>query len=119
MIKGLWQKRRWGRQTEPVFVNLLRSPEIDSQPGDPIRQHYLTYLPARQHRLAESIPWNRFLGFLNASDLHIPFMPEGSYNIVLLHSLYGSSLTISHSTGQNPLPVHSLAFSYFSLVLSN
>jgi hypothetical protein len=25
----------------------------------------LSFRPARLHRLAESIPWNRFLGFLN------------------------------------------------------
>ncbi len=43
-------------KSEPVFVNLLRSPGIDSQPGGPIRQPYLTYQPARLHRLAESIP---------------------------------------------------------------
>jgi hypothetical protein len=41
---------------EPVFVELLRSPRIDSQPGGPVRQPYLTYRPARLHRLAESIP---------------------------------------------------------------
>jgi hypothetical protein len=50
---------------EPLFVNLLRSPGIDSQPGGPVRQPYLTYRPDRLHRLAESIPWNRFLGSLN------------------------------------------------------
>ncbi len=31
------------------------SPVIDSQPGGPVRQPYLTYWPARIHRLAESI----------------------------------------------------------------
>ncbi len=41
---------------EPVFVNLVRSPGIDSQPGGPVRQPYLTNRPARQQRLAESIP---------------------------------------------------------------
>ncbi len=41
---------------ELEFVNLLRSPGIDSQPGRPIRKPYLTYRPARLHRLAESIP---------------------------------------------------------------
>ncbi len=35
--------------TEPVFVNLLRSPGIHSQPGGPVRQPYLSYW------LAESI----------------------------------------------------------------
>jgi hypothetical protein len=42
---------------EPEFVNLLRSPGIDSRPGWPIRQPHLTYRPARLH-----IGWrNRFL----------------------------------------------------------
>ena len=50
---------------EPVFVDPLRSPEIDSQPGGPVRQTFLLYRPARQHRLAASIPRNRFLGFIN------------------------------------------------------
>ncbi len=50
---------------EPVFVNFLRGPGIDSQSGEPVRQPYLTYLPARLHRLAEFIPWNRFPGFFN------------------------------------------------------
>jgi hypothetical protein len=43
----------------PVFVNLLRSPGIDSQPGGLARR------TARLHRLAESISWNWFLGSLN------------------------------------------------------
>ncbi len=30
-----------------------------------VQQPYLSYWPARLHRLAESIPWNRFLGPLN------------------------------------------------------
>jgi hypothetical protein len=51
--------------SEPEFVNLLRSPGIDSQPGGPVRQHYLTYRPARLHRLAKLIPWNRFLDSLD------------------------------------------------------
>jgi hypothetical protein len=50
---------------EPVFVNLLRSPGIDSQDGGPLRQLYLLYRPDRLHRLAESIPRNRCLGSLN------------------------------------------------------
>ncbi len=50
---------------EPVFVDLLRSPGIDSQHGGPVRQPYLSYRLARLHRLAKSIPWNRFLGYIN------------------------------------------------------
>ncbi len=51
------------RKPEPEFVNILRSPGIDSQHGGQVRQPYLTYRPARLHRLAESTPWNRFLAF--------------------------------------------------------
>ncbi len=51
--------------TEPVFVNLLRSPGIDSQPGGPVWQPYLSYQPNTLHRLVVSIRRNRFLGPLN------------------------------------------------------
>jgi hypothetical protein len=51
------------KRTEPVFVNLLRRPGIDSQPGGPIRQPYLLYRPAGLHSTqaggidsSESIP---------------------------------------------------------------
>jgi hypothetical protein len=50
---------------EPVFVDLLRRPGIDSQPGGPVRQPYFSSLLARLHRLAKSIPRNRFLGSIN------------------------------------------------------
>ncbi len=43
-------------QSEPVFVNLVRSLGIGSQPCGPVRQSYLSYRPTRLHRLAESIP---------------------------------------------------------------
>jgi hypothetical protein len=33
--------------TEPVFVNLLRSPRIDSQTGGPVLKPYLSYRPAK------------------------------------------------------------------------
>ncbi len=51
---------------ESEFLNLLGSPWIDSQHGGAIKQPFMTYRPARLciHRLAESIPWNRFLGSL-------------------------------------------------------
>jgi hypothetical protein len=51
--------------TEPVFVNLLRSPGIDSQPDGPVRHPYLSYRPAMPHRQVESNPRNRFLVSLN------------------------------------------------------
>ncbi len=47
---------------QPVFVDLLMSHRIDSQPGGPVRQPYFSYLPAWLHRLSKSIPRSRFLG---------------------------------------------------------
>ncbi len=41
---------------EPAFANLLRSPGFDSLRGGPVRHPYLSYRPARLHRLAKSIP---------------------------------------------------------------
>jgi hypothetical protein len=64
-FKQCGRKGREGKRPDPVSVNLFRSPGIDSQPGGPIRQPYLSYWPARLHRLAESIPRNWFLGSLN------------------------------------------------------
>jgi hypothetical protein len=43
-------------RTELVFVDLLWSPRIDSQAGVPVRQPYLSYRPDKLHRLAKSIP---------------------------------------------------------------
>ena len=51
LVGGVWE-----RLPEPVFVNLLRGPGIDSQPGGPVRQPYLSYRPARLHRLVETTP---------------------------------------------------------------
>jgi hypothetical protein len=41
---------------EPEFLNLLRSPEIDSQRCRLVGQPSLRHRPARIRRLAESIP---------------------------------------------------------------
>ncbi len=60
-----WRRGLAPACTEPVFVNLLRSLGIDSQPGGPVRQSYLSYRAAKLHRMAESIPRNRFLGSTN------------------------------------------------------
>jgi hypothetical protein len=56
--------------SEPVFVD----PEIDSQPGGPVRQPYMLYRPARQHRVAASIPRNRFLGSINVYKYGLYFL---------------------------------------------
>jgi hypothetical protein len=61
--------------SESVFVNFLRSPGIDCQPGEPVRQPYLSYRPARLIRLAESIPRNRFVGSLCVTN-------TGSYVVI-------------------------------------
>jgi hypothetical protein len=50
---------------KPVFVDLSRRPGIGYQPGGPVRQLYFSYRPARLHRLATSIPRNRFPGSIN------------------------------------------------------
>jgi hypothetical protein len=57
--------KRGSKNSEPVFVDLLRSPGIDSQHGRPGRQPYLSYRPARLHRLAEPVHQNQFLGSIN------------------------------------------------------
>ncbi len=59
--------RQQTQPAEPAFVNLFRSPGIDSQSGGPLRQPYLSYRPAIYglHRLAESVPRNRFLGSIS------------------------------------------------------
>jgi hypothetical protein len=50
------QALRRRRSQSPHFVNLLRSPGIDSQPGGPVKKPYLTYRPARLLDSLESIP---------------------------------------------------------------
>ncbi len=45
-VNQFFRQRNQLRRTEPVFVNLLRSRGIDSQPsGGPVRQPYFTYRP--------------------------------------------------------------------------
>jgi hypothetical protein len=53
---------RGKNRPESVFVNLLRSPGIDSQPGGPVRQPFMTYRPVR---LAEFDSLESILGSLN------------------------------------------------------
>jgi hypothetical protein len=51
---------------ESEFVNLLRSPGIENQPGLAAGKTTLFDVPTRQDTwLAELIPWNRLLGSLN------------------------------------------------------
>jgi hypothetical protein len=55
-----WMNLNWARICRP-----FKEPRNRSQPGRPVGQPYLSYRPARLHRLAESIPRNRFLGSIN------------------------------------------------------
>ncbi len=63
-----------------VFVDLLWSPRIDSQAGVPVQQPYLSYRPDKLHRLAKSIPRNRFLGSINVYKygLSCSYLPTSS-----------------------------------------
>jgi hypothetical protein len=79
-------------QPEPVFLYLLRSPGIDSQPGGPVRKPYLSYWPARLHGLAKSIPRNRFLGSINFCKygLRPTISPAGPFHWVYTQVKYGA-----------------------------
>ncbi len=59
---------------------------IDSQAGGLVRQSYFSYRPARLHRLAKSIPRNRFLGSINVYKygLRAPFPWCGLLQFALL-----------------------------------
>jgi hypothetical protein len=46
LLYGYYLHRRVSVCAEPKFVNLLRCPGINSQPGEPVRQPYLAYRPA-------------------------------------------------------------------------
>ncbi len=60
-----------------VIFKLFWSPEIDFQPGGPVRKSYLLNRPARLHGLAESIP-----GLINVYECVL-----GTANLFLLGSL--------------------------------
>ncbi len=74
-MKKTWSKK--SRDTVP-----LRSPRIDSQPGGPVRQPYLSYRPDRLHRLAKSIPRNRFLGSINVYKYGLCFVYVHNVDVV-------------------------------------
>ncbi len=56
----------------------LWSPGIDSASlcclAGPYDKPYVSYRPATLHRLKESIPWNRFLGFLQIRAQNIGYL---------------------------------------------
>jgi hypothetical protein len=62
-------------RTEAVFVDLLRRLGIYSQPGEPARQPYFSYRPARLYRLVKTIPRNRFLSSINVYKYGLSFEP--------------------------------------------
>ncbi len=64
--------------SEPVFADLLRRPGIDFQPGGTVRQPYFSYRPVRLHRLAKSIPRNRFLGSINIYKYGLRSWPQSN-----------------------------------------
>ncbi len=69
--------------SEPEFVISLRSPGIDSQPGGPLRQPYLTNRPARL--LAESIP-----GLLKRLQIRIQCSSSYSHRFFSLKAIFGA-----------------------------
>jgi hypothetical protein len=63
-FRGLQTKYHYPRQIivcffspQLEFANILKSPGIDSQPGGPLWQSYLTYRPALVHGLVGTDSW--------------------------------------------------------------
>ncbi len=96
----------------PVFVNLLRSPRIDSPPGGPVRQPYLTYRPAWLQRQAESVSWNRFLGSLNVYKYGLCTLQTGNdreYSVGNLRPAMGARNQVGIGLSYWPVSLCSLA----------
>ncbi len=94
---------------EPVFVNLLKSPGIDSRTGRPVRQPCLSYRPASLHRLAESIHRNRFLCSINIYKYGLWYFytfkePRNRFQRINFASLHGLA-----GRYNNPIPTRLLA----------
>ncbi len=83
--------------SEPVFLNLLKCPGIDSQPGGSVRQPYLTYRPVRLCSLAESIHWNRFLGSLNDYKYGLCMHTQSDFVFLPCQPFFDHLLFFSHS----------------------
>ncbi len=86
--------------------DLLRIPKINSQPGGPVRQPYLTYRPARLHRLEESIPGLLKTTFTNSGSVPLPGSwgaPAGAASLLpCLNTLSGNYIR-SESLGSRSL----------------
>ncbi len=66
--------------TEPVFVNLLRSPWIDSQPGGTERQPYFFDVLARQATQAGGIdPLETISGLLKRLQIRAQYLGGRKY----------------------------------------
>ncbi len=69
MNSALWISRHFQTKsrarTRIRICKPFKEPRSRYPASGSVRQPYLTYRPGRLHRLAESSPWNRFLGSLN------------------------------------------------------
>ncbi len=70
LLSLLHSSANTGRGRKP-----FKEPRNQIPAGGPVRQPYLTYWPASLHRLAESIPWNQFLGSLNVYKYRLRILP--------------------------------------------
>jgi hypothetical protein len=68
----VWPKSLW-QNPELEFVNLKGAQESIPSLAGRYDNPFLTYRPAWLHRLAESIPWNRFLGSVNVYKIGLHF----------------------------------------------
>jgi hypothetical protein len=82
----------------------VRSPGIDSQPGGPVRQPYLTYRVARPYRMAEMIPFNQFLGSLNVYKFGLRTLT----NVLIYFFSYMLNILCDDRTMLLPLFIYSL-----------
>jgi hypothetical protein len=89
----LSRKKCSSLSSQPEFVNLLRRPGINSQPGGPIRQPWLTYQAAGLHRPAEVIPWNRLLLFLKSLQIRALSFSRFSCSVSKFVQIFNNFIT--------------------------
>ncbi len=80
-----------------ICKNLLRSPRMDSQPGWPVQQTYLSYRPARLHRLGSlnvhkyrAQATKNLVVHYRAAQFHNAYGFLGFYNFFTLRRVYSS-----------------------------
>jgi hypothetical protein len=71
------------RSPEPEYVNLSRSPGIDSQSGGPLQQLFLTYWLARQHTVGWQNRLESISGLLKSLQIRA-LVPHGNRNTNLI-----------------------------------